>query len=91
MRHATVKWVMAATTSDGYAAPLQHYATLTVNDRDGDQLGHVVVTETNNWMFSNDEGSRFKVDFRHHVTVIDGQPIVVADVFDVRCVHHADT
>lgn len=91
VRHATVKWVMEASTTDGYTAPLQHFATLTVSDRDGDMNGHVVVTETNNWMYSNDAGSKYEVAYRHHVTVIDGQPIVVADDFDVRCVHHADS
>jgi len=86
--HATLKWVMAATTSDGYSAPLQHFATFILNDRDGDNDGHVVVTETNNWMFSNDDGSRIKLDYRHHVTVIDGEPTVFTEVGDLRCVHH---
>jgi hypothetical protein len=91
VRHATVKWVMEASTSDGYTAPRQHFATLTVNDREGDMIGHVAVTETDNWMYGNGDGSKYEVAYRHHVTVIDGRPIVVADSFDVRCVHHSDS
>jgi len=91
LTHLSLAWVMEGTSSDGYTAPRQRFGTATVNDRAGDLFGHVVVTETDNHVWSNDEGSRFKLTYRHHVTVIDGQPIVFADTGEnLRCVHHPD-
>ncbi len=83
--HLTLKWVGQFVSADGYSTPWKHYATQVANVQEGDPP-HLVINEVDNIVFSSDDGGKYKVSSRFHVTVVDGEPKTFSDVFDARCI-----
>lgn len=83
--HATLRWVGQIEGADGYSMSWRHYATATINPSEG-QHPHVVISETNNLMFTGTDGGKFRIKVRFHVTEIDGDLKTFTDVFDTTCI-----
>lgn len=47
---------------------------------------HIVVTEVENIMQTGDDGGKYEVSFRFHVTVVDGELKTLTDHFDATCI-----
>lgn len=85
--HATLKWVGQVEGDDGYSMPWRHFATSAINIKDG-KNPHVVISETDNLMFTGADGGKFRVKLRFHVTDVGGDLKAFTDVFDATCIRH---
>ena len=85
--HLTLKWVGQFVSEDGYSTPWKHYATQAANVPLGDPPPHVVINEVDNNMHTGEDGGKYKVSYRFHVTVVDGELKTLTDHFDARCIH----
>ena len=84
--HHTLKWVGQFVSADGYSPPWKHYATQVANVPLGDPPHRNVITEVDNNMHTGDDGGKYKVSFRFHVTVVDGELKTLTDSYDARCI-----
>ena len=84
--HLTLKWVGQFVADDGYSTAWKHFATQVVNVQEGDPPPHFVINEVDNIFFNSDDGGKYKVASRFHVTVVDGEEKTFTDVFDARCI-----
>lgn len=84
--HLTLKWVGQFIADDGYSTAWKHYATQVVNVQEGDLPPHLVINEVDHILFSGDDGGKYKVSSRFHITEVDGEAKAFADVFEAKCI-----
>lgn len=84
--HLTLKWVGGFETQDGYSTRPGHFATQAANAGED----HIAVTETDNIMFNGDDGGKYKVSTRLHVTIAGGELRTFTDTFDSACIRYPE-
>jgi hypothetical protein len=85
--HLTLKFIGQFVGSDGYETQEKHWGTWVYYVPEGDPP-HVVVNEEENIVYSSDDGGKYKVSIRFHITVVDGELKTEMDRFDARCIQY---
>jgi hypothetical protein len=76
--HVNQQLFISGYTSDGYTTGDAMHVALVQNVSDNT----VAYKDNSNYVYTNDAGSKFRMTFNEHLTVVDGE--VVSAVFDVE-------